>query len=95
MGTAAMRRRMTDEERDALARLARATSATGGLAERARIVLVVLDGAPPAAIARQAGLPRTTVYSWLRRFARAGVGGLVNQPRGGQIRTARGGSSAP
>ena len=33
----------------------------------------MLEGTPPAVVAQQAGLPRTTVYSWVRRFAFAGT----------------------
>jgi transposase-like protein len=84
MNTAALRRRISTEERRALARLTRTASLSAEQTERARIVLAVLDGVPPAAIARQAGLPRTTVYSWVRRFAVAGVVGLDNQPRRGR-----------
>ena len=47
-----------------------------GVVERARIVLAVLDGARPAELARRANVPRTTVYSWVRRFALYGVAGL-------------------
>jgi transposase len=84
MGTAAIRRRITAEERRALARLTRTATLSSAQAERARVVLAVLDGTPPAVVARQSGIPRTTVYSWVRRFATAGVVGLDNQPRRGR-----------
>jgi len=84
MSTAAIRRHITAEERRALARMTRTASLSAEQTERARIVLAVLDGTPPAVIARQAALPRTTVYSWVRRFAAAGVVGLDNQPRRGR-----------
>lgn len=80
-----LRRRVADEEYRALRALLVAPT---GTAERARIVLAVLEGARPAELARQAGLPRTTVYSWVRRFAHHGVAGLdsrrcADQPPGG------------
>jgi hypothetical protein len=84
MGTTAIRRRITPEERRALVRLTRTASLSREQTERARVVLAVLDGTPPAVVAQQAGLPRTTVYSWVRRFAVAGVVGLGNQPRRGR-----------
>lgn len=84
MGTTALRRRITAEERRALARLTRTATLSAEQTERARVVLAVLEGTPPAVVARQAGLPRTTVYSWVRRFALAGVVGLDNQPRRGR-----------
>lgn len=80
MGTAAIRRRVTAEERGTLLHLAHAPARGDGLPERARIVLAVLDGTPPAVVARRAGLPRTTVYSWVRRFAAVGVAGLDHRP---------------
>jgi hypothetical protein len=84
MSTAALRRRIGAEERRALARLTRTATLSAEQTERARIVLAVLEGTPPAVVARQAGLPRTTVYSWVRRFAVAGVVGLDNRPRCGR-----------
>ena len=86
MGTAAIRRRVTAEERSALAHLSHAAHPTR-LTERAVIVLAVLDGTPPAVVARRTGLPRTTIYSWVRRFAVAGVAGLDTPPRRGQCAT--------
>ena len=83
MGTAAIRRRVTAEERNALAHLSH-DARPSRLTERAVIVLAVLDGTPPAVVARRTGLPRTTVYSWVRRFAVAGIAGLDTLPRRGQ-----------
>ncbi len=76
MGTTAFRRRVSPEDYRALEALAGAQTPD---AARARIVLAVLGGAPPAALARQAGVPRTTVYSWVRRFAATGAAGLCHR----------------
>lgn len=84
MGTAGIRRRVTSEERGELARLASVPLVSGARANRARVVLAVLDGTPPAAIASQTGIPRTTVYSWVRRFAAAGTAALDDRPRRGR-----------
>ncbi len=80
MGTTAFRRRVTPEDYRGLEALAGAQTPD---AVRARIVLAVLGGAPPAALARQAGVPRTTVYSWVRRFATTGVVGLCHRSQCG------------
>jgi len=80
MGTTAFRRRVSPEDYRALEALAGAQTPD---AARARIVLAVLGGAPPAALARQAGVPRTTVYSWVRRFATTGVVGLCHRSQRG------------
>ena len=73
MATRAIHRPVTPEERLALRELARSPAS---VADRARIVLAVLDGASPAALARRHGLPRTTVYSWVRRFSAFGIAGF-------------------
>ena len=78
MGTLLSRRRVPAEEYRALRELARSATAT---AARARIVLSVLDGSRPALLARQSGVPRTTIYSWVRRFLAVGVAGLDARSR--------------
>lgn len=72
-GWAMLRRRVADEEYRALRAL---LAAPAGTAERARIVLAML--------AQQAGLPRTTVYSEVRRFALYDVARLDNRRCAGQ-----------
>ena len=44
---------------------------------RARIVLLSADGLDVAAIARAAGISRPAVWRWQRRYAEAGVAGLL------------------
>jgi len=88
MGTTAFRRRVSPGDYRALEALAGAQTPD---AARARIVLAVLGGTRPAALARQAGVPRTTVYSWVRRFATTGVVGLCHRsPHGRPIGPSRG-----
>lgn len=82
MHTAVMQRRVTAEEYQTLEELARSTTR---IAERAQIVLAVLEGACPASLAGRYGVPRTTVYSWVRRFAASGVTGLENRRRDGRM----------
>ncbi len=92
MGTTAFRRRVSPEDYRVLQELASAQTPD---AARARIVLAVLGGAPPAALARQAGVPRTTVYSWVRRFAATGAAGLCHRsPHGYPIGPSRAGTVA-
>ncbi len=89
MCTTASRRQVSPEDYRALEVLA---SAPTPEAARARIVLAVLGGASPAALAWQAGVPRTTVYSWVRRFAATGVVGLCHHaPHGCPVGPSRGG----
>jgi len=82
MGTAAIHRHVRPEEYRDLGSLADSALPVAG---RARVVLAVLRGRPPATVAREAGLPRTTVYSWVRRFAVYGVGGLHNRGCGERV----------
>jgi transposase-like protein len=90
MRTTASRRRVSPEDYRALEALAGAPTSD---AARARIVLAVLGGLPPATLARQAGVPRTTVYSWVRRFAAHGVAGLCHRSsHGSPIGPARAGT---
>ncbi len=92
MGTTAFRRRVSPEDYRVLQELASAQTPD---AARARIVLAVLGGASPAALARQAGVPRTTVYSWVRRFAATGAAGLCHRsPHGYPIGPSRAGTVA-
>lgn len=88
MATRAIHRPVTPEERLALREL---TGSPASVAGRARIVLAVVDGASPAALARRHGLPRTTVYSWVRRFSAFGIAGFRAAARASSV----GAESAP
>jgi transposase len=48
-------------------------------AARARIILASAERLPVAVIAKRAGVGRPAVWRWQRRFAEAGVGGLLRE----------------
>src|SRR5262249_39654079 len=76
--------KVTDEEREAVKRLAHSRTAPVRAVERARVVQAALDGAPIEEIAARLRLARNTVYLWLHRFEARGLAGLEDQPRGGR-----------
>jgi transposase len=84
MGKRLQLREVTDDERQAVKRLAHARTAPARVVERARVVQAALDGAPVEAIAVQLGLARNSVYLWLHRFATRGLAGLEDAPREGR-----------
>lgn len=45
-------------------------------AQRARLILMYLDGEPKTEISRQVGLTRIRVYEWIKRFEAEGLAGL-------------------
>jgi transposase InsO family protein len=49
--------------------------------QRYRAVLAVEAGATVSEVARQVGVSRQTVHAWVRRYAQAGLGGLVDRSR--------------
>jgi transposase len=69
---------VTDEERQAVTRLAHA---------RARVVLAALEGRLIEDIAAELRRSRNTVYLWLHRFEERGVAGLDDRGRSGRPRT--------
>jgi len=75
-----------DADRVELERLTRSSSVSAGLAQRARIVLLAGQGVANARIAVLVGVSVPTVLKWRGRFARAGVGGLGDEPRSGRPR---------
>jgi transposase len=77
-------RDVTEEERAALERLARSRTAEARLVQRAQLLLGLLDGECPSAIARRLGVTRPTVYAWIDRFNAEGVDGLHDRPRPGR-----------
>ncbi len=62
------------------------SSVRAGLAQRARIVLLAADGLSNTAIAEKLGVSRPTVIGWRERSERAGLAGLVDEPRSGRPR---------
>jgi len=51
----------------------------GLVEQRLKAVNEVLDGATVIDVAKRNGVTRQTVHAWLRRFASAGVAGLVDK----------------
>jgi len=84
MGKRLAVREVTDEERQAVKRLAHARRAPARAVERAQVVEQALDGKPVEQIASDLGLARNTVYLWWHRFERLGLPGLEDAPRGGR-----------
>ena len=77
---------VTDDDRATLEGWVRRRKTAQDLALRARIVLACAEGATSCAVARRLGIDRTTAAKWRRRFAEAGVAGLLDQPRPGAPR---------
>ncbi len=67
---------LSQEERAALERIARARTSAQQLARRARIVVRAAEGAENQVIAAELGLARHTVGQWRRRFAAERLAGL-------------------
>jgi transposase len=84
MGRRLQLRAVPDEERQAVARLARSRTAPARTVERAQVVLAALEGAAVEDIAVRQRLARNTVYLWLHRFEMRGLQGLEDEPRGGR-----------
>lgn len=87
---------VTAEDRARLERLVADRNSAAKVVWRARIVLATAEGKAVKAIAREAGVAKPTVWRWQRRFAEAGVDGLLRdktrppgrQPLGAKIKTA-------
>jgi hypothetical protein len=69
-------RGLTPEERHALEHLASSRTAQARSVERARILLAIADGRRPGPVAKDLGLSRPTVYTWIHRFDERGLPGL-------------------
>src|ERR687893_2981491 len=80
-------RELTPEERHALEQLAHARTAPARLVERARILLAIAEGRRPSQVAKDLGLSRPTVYTWIHRFNEQGPHGLEDRPRAGRPHT--------
>jgi predicted transcriptional regulator len=75
------------DEHAALEALTRRTTAAVGLVRRARIVLRAAAGVPLDRIARELGVQRNVVRTWVDRYREAGLAGLQDRPRPGRPRT--------
>ena len=78
---------LNDEDRAALEALTRRTTAAVGLVRRARIVLLATAGVPLDRIARELGVQRNGVRTWVDRYRERGLVGLQDRPRSGRPRT--------
>ena len=78
---------LNDEDRAEVEALLRRTTAAVGHVRRARIVLLAADGVPLDRIARQVGVQRTVVRTWVDRYRAGGLAGLQDRPRSGRPRT--------
>ena len=67
-----------------LTSMVRASSASAGSAQRARIVLLACEGVANAEIARRVGVSGPTVLTWRNRYDAGGVGALVDLRRSGR-----------
>lgn len=77
----------SEEERQAVARLARSRTAPARAVERARVTQAALAGETVEQIAVRLGLARNTVYLWLKRFQTRGLAGVEDHPRSGRPAT--------
>lgn len=78
---------LTDEERSELQKLSRSRGSSAGLVTRAKIVLLLDQGASSPEIASKVGVSAQTVCKWRERFAVQGIKGLNDEQRPGRPRT--------
>src|SRR3954454_15097177 len=77
---------LRDGDLERLASLTRSSKVRAGLAQRAPIVVLGVDGVSNTAIAERVGVPRQTVLGWRHRYERGGLAGLEDEPRSGRPR---------
>jgi len=77
-------RAVSDEEREALERMARSRTLGAGLARRAQIVMHALEGLKAPEIGARMDLCGATVRHWLKRFNARGLQGLEEDVRTGR-----------
>lgn len=77
---------LTDEQREDLEKLVRASSTPQSIAFRARMVLRASEPDQPAnlEIAAELGCGRQTAAKWRTRFLESGLPGLQDAPRSGR-----------
>ena len=76
--------RMGEGDRGDLLAWLRAQKTPGGLARRARAMLLLAEGQTYAATSRQVGMAERHVRKWAKRFLREGLAGLYDAPRSGR-----------
>ena len=77
-------RAVSEEEREALGRMARSRTVGAGLVRRARIVLHALEGLKAPEISARMELCGATVRHWLKSFNARGLPGLEEDVRSGR-----------
>ena len=77
-------RAVSEEEREALGRMARSHTLGAGLVRRAQIVLHALEGLKAPEIGARMNLGEVTVRHWLKRFNARGLQGLEEDVRSGR-----------
>jgi transposase len=77
-------RAVSDEEREALGRMARSRTLGAGLVRRAQIVMYALEGLKAPEIGARMDLCGATVRHWLKRFNARGLQGLEEDVRTGR-----------
>ena len=80
-------RELTPQERQAVEELARSRTAESRLVERAQIILAAAQGQRVSTIARDLGVSRPMIYTWITRFNVQGLDALPDQPRSGRPAT--------
>ena len=75
---------VSESDLEVLRALVRARTTEQRLVQRARIVLRAAEGTPNRTIAAEVGVAPMTVLLWRDRYARAGLAGLVDEPRPGR-----------
>jgi len=76
---------VTDDQRVTLQRWARGRSTPVRLMQRAKMILMAIDGTQNKEIARTLGVQPSTVGRWRKRFAQSGLAGIEKDaPRGGR-----------
>ncbi len=90
MWTSATALRVADEDETVLRKLIASGTTPRRLARRARIVLGAAEGRPNNRLAKEVGVSRPTVILWRRRYAAAGISGVLRDaPRPGRPRRLR------
>ena len=78
---------LSDEERSYLERQARRRRVARSISDRCRMILRCADGLTNKAVAAEIGVHEHTVGKWRRRFLKARIEGLSDEPRPGRPRT--------
>lgn len=75
---------MNDADRATLKGWLRSQNTPHGLAQRAKIVLLLDEGRAPSEVIAKLDVARPTVFKWRNRYAAQGIEGLRDRPRPGQ-----------